>query len=288
MINVLITGANGQLGLSIKALQSKIPDTHFTFTDIEELDITKLSELENFFSKQKFDFLINCAAYTAVDKAEVEKDKAWQINVQAVEFLANMSVKHNFRIIHISTDYVFNGQHFRPYTEEDSPNPESMYATTKHEAEKRLMELCNTAFILRTSWLYSEYGNNFLKTILRLANEKDELRIITDQVGTPTYAGDLAKAIITVITNYPEPKKTEIYHYSNLGIASWYDFAVEIICLAGLDCKVIPIRTEEYPLPAKRPFYSVLDKRKFTDTFEINIPHWKQSLKTCITNLNDF
>jgi dTDP-4-dehydrorhamnose reductase len=288
MINILITGANGQLGLSIKALQAKYPDLSFIFTDIEELDITNPSELEKFFSKQKFDFLINCAAYTAVDKAEVEKDKAWQINVQAVEFLANMSVKHHFRIIHISTDYVFSGQHFRPYTEEEFPNPASVYATTKYEAEKRLMELSNTAIILRTSWLYSEYGNNFVKTILKLAKERNELRIITDQIGSPTYAGDLVTALMNIVTNYPKSNSTEIYHFSNQGIASWYDFAVEIICMAGLDCSVIPIRTEEYPLPAKRPFYSVLDKRKFSDTFETNIPHWKLGLKTCITNLNEF
>jgi len=284
-MNVLVTGANGQLGSSLKNLHKDFPKIDFVFTDIEELNITSEIQLEEFFNHQKFDYLVNCAAYTAVDKAEEDQDTARLLNFHAVKLLAEFSKKHNFKIIQVSTDYIFGGKNFRPYTEEAIPEPESVYASTKYDAEKILAELSDNAIILRTSWLYSEYGNNFLKTIIKLATDRNELKIIADQIGTPTYAGDLASAIMTVITNYPENNKTEVYHFSNQGIASWYDFAFEIISQTKLDCNVLPIKTEEYPLPAKRPFYSVMDKRKFTDTFGIAIPHWKQSLKTCILNL---
>jgi len=284
-MKVLVTGANGQLGTSLKNRQKNFSKIDFVFTDVDELDITNEEELEAFFHHQDFDYLVNCAAYTAVDKAEEDQENAMRLNVHAVKLLARFSKKNNFKIIHISTDYIFGGKNFRPYTEEAIPEPESIYASTKYDAEKILAEFSNNAIILRTSWLYSEYGNNFVKTIIKLANEREELRIIADQIGTPTYAGDLASAIMTVINNYPKTQKTEVYHFSNQGIASWYDFAVEIVSLSRLDCNVKPIRTEEYPLPAIRPFYSVMDKRKFTDTFNIEIPHWKESLKTCISNL---
>ncbi len=284
-MNVLITGANGQLGTSLKNLQKDFPKIDFVYTDVDDLDITNKEELKKFLSSQKFDYLVNCAAYTAVDKAEEDQENARLLNVKAVELLAGFSKKYNFKIIHISTDYIFGCKNFRPYTEEAIPSPQSVYAATKYDAEKILTELSDNAVILRTSWLYSEYGNNFAKTILKLAKDRDELRIIADQIGTPTYAGDLASAILTVITNYPKTQKTEVYHFSNQGIASWYDFAVEIVSLSGLKCKITPIRTEEYPLPAKRPFYSVMDKRKYTRAFTAKIPHWKQSLKSCITNL---
>jgi len=280
---ILITGGNGQLGYSIKKLQSAFPELEFIFTDVDDLDITNKKILDAYFSEASFDFVVNCAAYTAVDKAEVDKENAFKVNVTAVQNLVTLSNKFDFRLIHISTDYVFDGKHFRPYTEEDLPNPSGVYGSTKFEAEQKIAEISNNAVILRTSWLYSEFGNNFCKTILRMASERDELRIIADQIGTPTYATDLAEAILTVINNYPESGKTELFHYSNQGIASWYDFALEIVSIAKLNCKVTPIRTEEYPLPAPRPFYSVMDRRKFTDTFTTEIPHWKESLKTCIS-----
>jgi dTDP-4-dehydrorhamnose reductase len=207
------------------------------------------------------------------------------VNVKASQLLAEFSQKFTYKLIHISTDYIFNGKHYRPYTEDAIPEPQGVYATTKYEAEQSIQNICSDALILRTSWLYSEFGNNFCKKILKLASERDELRIIADQIGTPTYATDLAEAIITVIRNYPEFDKTEIFHFSNQGIASWYDFAKEIVSLANMECKVTPIRTEEYPLPAPRPFYSVMDKRKYTDTFHCEIPYWKDSLKECISLL---
>lgn len=284
-MKVIITGANGQLGTSIKKFQEEFPEIDFVYTDVDELNITDETKLEEFFSHQDFDYLVNCAAYTAVDKAEEDEENARLLNVKAVELLAKSSKKYNFKIIHISTDYVFGGKHFRPYTEEAIPEPESVYAATKYNAEKILTELSDDAIILRTSWLYSEYGNNFVKTILKLAKDRNELKIIADQIGTPTYAGDLASAVMTVIMNYPKNNKTEVYHYSNQGIASWYDFAFEIISQAKLKCNILPIKTEQYPLPAKRPFYSVMDKQKFTETFNVKIPHWKQSLKSCILNL---
>lgn len=284
-MNVLVTGANGQLGNCLKNFKKDFPKIDFVFTDVDELDITNEKELEAFFNKQEYDYLVNCAAYTSVDKAEEDKENAKLLNVHAVKLLAGFSKKFNFKIIHISTDYVFGGKHFRPYTEESIPEPESVYASTKYDAEKILAQISNNSIILRTSWLYSEFGNNFLKTIIKLASNRDELKIIADQIGTPTYAGDLASAIMTVITNYPKNKRTEVYHFSNQGIASWFDFAFEIVSQTKIDCKVLPIKTEEYPLPAKRPFYSVMDKSKFTDTFNVDIPYWKQSLKTCISNL---
>jgi dTDP-4-dehydrorhamnose reductase len=280
---ILVTGANGQLGSSLKKLQHNDPELLFTYTDIDDLDITNLQNLDAYFSKNSFDFVINCAAYTAVDKAEEDRENAFKVNVTAVRNLATLANKFNYRLIHISTDYIFSGRHFRPYTEEDLPKPSGIYANTKFDAEQIIAELSNNAVILRTSWLYSEFGNNFCKTIIRLAKEKEELRIIADQIGTPTFATDLARAILMVINNYPESDKTELFHFSNQGIASWYDFAHEIISLAKLDCRVTPIRTEEYPLPAPRPFYSVMDKRKFIDTFNTEIPHWKESLKECIS-----
>jgi len=284
-MKVLVTGADGQLGCSIRKLENEYPRIKFTYTDIEDLNITNKGELETYFAIHKIDYLINCAAYNAVDKAEEEVDKARLINHTAVVYLAECADVFDFTMIHISTDYVLDGKHFRPYTEEDEPIPPSVYGRTKHAGEQAVLNRCKKGIVLRTSWLYSEYGNNFLKTMMRLADERTELKIIFDQIGTPTYGGDLAKAILELIKR--KYSRKSLFHFSNEGVASWYDFAEEIILLSGKKCTLLPILTEEYPLPAKRPFYSLMSKRKFTVTFNYKIPHWKESVKYCLKNMNE-
>lgn len=284
-MNVLVTGANGQLGLSIKAQSQHFQEQKIIYTDVEELDITARDQLHDFFKLNKPDYVINCAAYTAVDKAEEEMALARSLNIEAPRLLAECAREFGFTLIHISTDYVFNGQKSTPYTEKDNPDPLSAYGFTKYEGEKAVQNSCETGIVIRTSWLYSEYGNNFVKTIHKLAGEHDQLSIIDDQVGTPTYAGDLAKAILTLIQQ--ECREQEIFHFSNEGVASWYDFSHEIIELSKLPCKVIPISTHEYPLPAIRPNFSLMSKRKFTSRFKYRIPHWTESLKVCLQNLKE-
>lgn len=282
-MNILITGANGQLGNSIRDIRAQYPGFRFDFTDVEDLDITRGRDLDDYFAANPVDYVVNCAAYTAVDKAEEEVETATLINETAVMNLAQCAEKFDFTLIHISTDYVFSGSHHRPYTENDRPDPKSVYSHTKHAGEFAVINYCSKGIVLRTSWLYSEYGNNFVKTIRRLASERDEIRIIYDQVGTPTYAGDLAMAILEIIRNNYREKG--IFHFSNEGVASWYDLAVATVQLSNLQCRVVPIRTEEYPLPARRPYYSLMSKQKFRDTFEYEIPHWRDSLEICIRNL---
>ncbi len=281
-MNVLVTGANGQLGWSIRAIARDYPDLVIDYTDVEELDITNVSALQAYFTGRAIDYVVNCAAYTAVDKAEEEVEKATLINATAVKNLAHCADQFGFVLIHISTDYVFNGRHYRPYTEEDQPDPLSVYSRTKYEGEVAASH-CQKSIILRTSWLYSEYGNNFLKTILRLASEREEIGIIDDQVGTPTYAGDLARAILAMIRQKYDQKS--VFHYSNEGAASWYDFGMEIVRTSGLPCHVKPIPTEAYPLPAARPFYSLMSKRKFRETFDLEVPHWRVGLLRCLKNM---
>ncbi|MDX9881842.1 MAG: dTDP-4-dehydrorhamnose reductase [Prolixibacteraceae bacterium] len=281
MFKLLITGANGQLGSEIKKVSGQFPELEFLFTDVAELDITNPEKVAAFFSENKPAFLINCAAYTAVDKAEADEETARLINATAVSILAEQSAKVNCRMIHISTDYVFDGKASQPYTEDAPVNPQSAYGRTKLEGEQLCMKNNPQSIIIRTAWLYSAFGNNFVKTMLRLGRERDELRIVADQIGNPTNAADLAHAILTIISSVvagQKPFETGIYHYSNEGIASWYDFTVAIIKHAGLSCKVIPITTDEYPLPAPRPAYSVMDKSKIKRIFGIEIPHWKESL----------
>lgn len=284
-MNVLVTGASGQLGQSIKNLEKGYPDIQMLYTDVEELDITNKSDLSLYFEKNPIDYLINCAAYTAVDKAEEDTEDAFLLNATAVSNLVDCSNKYGFALIHISTDYVFSGEKSTPYMEEDTPLPGSVYGQSKLQGEKMIMDHCSKGIILRTSWLYSEYGNNFLKSMISLARERAELNIIFDQIGTPTYAGELAKAILELITvNFNDPA---IFHLSNEGVASWFDFSNEIITLCDIKCKIRPIFTHEYPLPAKRPHYSLMSKRKFTSTFNYTIPHWKESLKLCLRNLKE-
>jgi dTDP-4-dehydrorhamnose reductase len=285
-MKILVTGGNGQLGSSLKRRSGNFPQLDLYFTDIEDLDITSPEQVKNIVYGNEFTHLINCAAFTAVDKAEKEPEKARLINVTAVKNLADISHKQNIKLIHISTDYVFGGSQNRPYTESDVPNPKNMYGSTKFEGERAALENCNQSVVIRTSWLYSEYGSNFLKTILRLKDDRTQVKVVCDQIGTPTYAGDLAEAILNVVAGDKPFLKPEIYHYSNEGVASWYDFAEEIIALTGSECEILPITTDQYPLPAYRPFYSVLLKAKFKHDFGLPIPHWKKSLKKCLTNIS--
>lgn len=286
-MKVLVTGSNGQLGLSIKDQTGSFPSFHFIYTDVDELDITSMESLNIFFKKNKIDALINCAGYTAVDKAEAEKEKAFLINALAVKNLVIASNEFGFFLVHISTDYVFDGTKATPYIETDIPNPQSIYGHSKFEGENEITRHAKKAVILRTSWLYSEYGNNFVKTIQRLAKERPEIRVVSDQIGTPTYAGDLAEVILKFLTHKTGAPGVKIYHYSNEGIASWFDFAKAIVEFGQYDCRVKPIATEEYPLPAKRPSYSVLSKANMEKDFQLIIPDWKDSLKKCIDKMKE-
>jgi len=305
-INILVTGSNGQLGSEIKNLTQNlafnIQNFNFYFTDKNNLDITNRLKIEEFIIKNKIDIIINCAAYTAVDKAQTEEELANTINNLAVKYLAKISKERDIALIHISTDYVFDGKNYKPYIEADPTNPQSIYGKTKLAGEKAILSIDPpNSLIIRTSWLYSEFGNNFVKTILRLGKEKDSLKVVYDQIGTPTYAKDLAKVILQIIQNSKlvrvkqqlrtkEDKiqnSTQIYHYSNEGVCSWFDFAKEIIKMANIKCKVKPIQTKEYPTPADRPHYSLLNKAKIKNDFGIDIPYWKDSLYQCLVKLGE-
>ena len=272
MKNILITGANGQLGTELGAL---LPDA--IKTDRDELDITNANAVNDFVRKNKIDAIVNCAAYTAVDRAEDDVQMAEKINVIGPRNLAMSGTK----IIHISTDYVFDGTAHRPYSALDLPNPVSVYGKTKLLGEFAVRHYARVYAIIRTAWLYSPYGNNFVKTMLRLGNEKSEIGVVADQIGTPTYSADLARAIVTVLPKL-NAENSGIYHYTNNGVCSWYDFATEIMTMAGLKCNVNPIATEQYPTRATRPAYSVLDKSKIKNTFDVDIPHWRASLAKCL------
>lgn len=285
MVNILVTGSNGQLGNEIKAISQNYPDYNFIFTDINELDITEYQDINNFFSKNKIDFVINCAAYTAVDKAEEDTDNARYINVNAVKYLSQISRKNNCFLIHISTDYVFDGKNYKPYSENDPICPNSAYGKTKAEGEAEVKTHTDKAIIIRTSWLYSSFGHNFVKTIIKYGKERGKLNVVFDQVGSPTYAADLAESILYIIPYLKAKNNIDIYHYSNEGVCSWYDFAKEIIELTNISCDINPIETKDYPLPAPRPHFSVLDKSKIKKEFQIKIPHWKDSLKKCINKI---
>ena len=271
----LITGANGQLGTELSKL---LPDA--IRTDVDELDITRAHDVDNFVKKYHIDTVINCAAYTAVDKAESNENLAEKINVVGPRNLAHAAQ----RVIHISTDYVFDGTGYRPYTPDDKTNPISVYGKTKLDGEMAVLYNARIPIIIRTAWLYSPYGNNFVKTMRKLGTEKESINVVADQIGSPTYAGDLADAIVKILPQMNK-KNRGIYHFTNMGVCSWYDFATETMELSGLKCVVNPISSAEYPTPAKRPFYSVLDKSKIKNTFGLEIAHWKQSLKKCIEQL---
>jgi len=281
MTNILVTGVNGQLGSEIRELSSDYK-YKFYFTDRKTLDITNQNDIRKYIIENNINCIINCAAYTAVDKAEDEKELSNDINHLAVKNLAILSNEFGIKLIHISTDYVFDGENFKPYTEDDITNPNGIYGQTKLDGENAMIEYnLKNSIIIRTSWVYSSFGNNFVKTMLRLGKERDELGVIFDQVGTPTYARDLAKTILDILPNIKNDK-TEIYNYSNKGVLSWYDFAKEIMRMAKLDCIINPIETKDYPTPAKRPHYSLLNKSKIKQEFHITIPYWKDSLDECL------
>lgn len=284
MNTILVTGANGQLGNEIKQIASKYSDFNFIFTDVENLDITKLSDIQEFYRNNSFNFLINCAAYTNVDKAESDEANAFNINANAVKNLAEISKQYKLPLIHISTDYVFDGESKIAYKEDDETNPKSVYGKTKLKGEEYAKKAFKY-FIIRTSWLYSSFGNNFVKTMLRLGKEKEEINVVADQTGSPTYAGDLAVAILEIASreiNNTEDKRSGIYHFSNEEFCTWYEFAGEIMNIAKLHCKVNPVTSDEYPTKTKRPKYSLLDKTKIKETFNVEIPFWKDSLEKCL------
>lgn len=287
-MKILVTGAYGQLGNELNCLTSEYPEWQFIFTDIDSLDITNEESVNIFFVKNELDFVINCAAYTAVDKAENDAGTAEKVNAEASRILGKCSKNKGAKLIHVSTDYVFDGSSSKPYVETDNVNPQSIYGKTKLLGEQLCINENPETVIIRTSWLYSTFGNNFVKTMLRLAGERGKLNIVFDQVGTPTYAADLAKAILTIIElceNEPKRFIPGVYHYSNEGVASWFDFAKAIFEISEIKCTVSPIRSVEFPTPAKRPEYSVIDKSKIKNTFALNIPYWKDSLKICLERL---
>lgn len=269
---ILVTGANGQLGTE---LQKLLPNA--IFADIDVLDITDLEAVKKFVRDNQIDTIVNCAAYTAVDKAEDDIELAQKINEDGPRNLALSGAK----IVHISTDYVFSGTNYKPYLPEDETNPVSVYGKTKRAGELAVLDNAKVAVVIRTAWLYSIHGNNFVKTMRRLGAEKESLNVVADQIGSPTFAEDLAQAIVTILPQMNETNKG-IYHYTNEGVCSWYDFATEIMSLSGLSCKVNPIPSSAYPTKATRPFYSVLSKEKIKNVFNIEIPHWKESLVKCL------
>ena len=278
---ILVTGANGQLGKELQELVSSHPLFEFVFLSREDMPIDHFELVRNFFNTLKPAFCINCAAYTAVDKAESEKDLAFLINGESVGVLAAICREHDTKFIHVSTDYIFNGEATYPYTENFPTDPINVYGASKLEGEKQAMQLNPDSIIIRTSWVYSSFGRNFVKTMMRLMNEKNEVKVINDQLGSPTYAADLAEIILEIIPDW----KPGIYNYSNEGIISWFDFALAIKEIINSPCEIKPILTVEYPTAAKRPAYSVLDKSKIQETFGVHLNDWKKSLAICIEKI---
>ncbi len=284
MSNILVTGSNGQVGSEIKSLHTNFKNYSFIFTDKEELDICNYSKVREFIAIYDIKIIINCAAYTEVDKAEEQIELADKINHLAVKNFASIAKEKNIKLIHISTDYVFDGTNYIPYIETDTPNPQSVYGATKLAGENSLKEINpSNSIIIRTSWVYSKYGNNFVKTMLRLAKERNELSVVIDQIGSPTYARDLAQTILEIIEKIKN-RKVEIFHYSNLGVCSWYDFARAIFEINDIKLELSSIETSNYPTSAKRPNYSVLNKTKIKNNFNIEIPNWQDSLKEFLLN----
>lgn len=282
-MNILITGCNGQLGNEMQLLEKENPQHQYFNTDVAQLDITNPEAIEEFVSNNAIDIIVNCAAFTAVDKAESSQELCHLLNAKAPEYLAAAVAKRGGYLVQVSTDYVFDGTNHTPYTEDEATCPNSVYGSTKLEGEKLAMAACANTMIIRTAWLYSTFGNNFVKTMIRLGQEKPELGVIFDQIGTPTYAGDLAAAIMAAINHGIVPG---IYHFSNEGVISWYDFTKAIHRIAGItSCHVKPLHTAEYPTPAARPHYSVLDKTKIKQTYGIEIPYWEESLEKCVAKL---
>ncbi|SMO87827.1 dTDP-4-dehydrorhamnose reductase [Saccharicrinis carchari] len=286
-MNILVTGANGQLGSELRALSDQSSHS-FIFTDVNELDILNADAIQEFVKNNPIDVIINCAAYTAVDKAEEDVETARALNALAVSNLVSVCEDKNIKLIHISTDYVFDGHNFKPLEEHCPVAPIGVYGKTKREGEEYLLNSKITGAVIRTSWLYSSYGNNFVKSMMRLGREKNELGVIFDQIGTPTYAADLAQTILTICQHPSFGCGSKLIHYSNEGVASWYDFASAIMEIAGIDCCVKPIETKDYPTPAARPYYSVMNKALIKEEFGIEIPYWRDSLRKCIERMKEF
>lgn len=282
-MKILITGCYGQLGSSLRREFDNDADIEAIYTDYDTLDITDPEAVESFLNDHKVDIIINCAAYTAVDKAETEAVAAAALNTAAVGNLGSAAVKSGAKVIHISTDYVFSGQNYRPYEEKDEPYPQGIYGRTKLEGEGRLLSFCRDAIIIRTAWLYSEFGGNFVKKMLELADSRHEINVVSDQIGTPTYAGDLARAIRSIVK--AENWVPGIFHFTDEGVASWYDFSKAVFEIAGRDVRVNPVPTSAYPTAAKRPLYSVLSKNKIKNTYGLQIPYWRDSLRKCLANM---
>jgi len=290
MKNILVTGANGQVGSELKALASHYSDFSFDFVDKDELDITNEEAVLSYFENKKFDYCLSCAAYTAVDKAEEEKNMAMLVNTVGAKNLAFAAEKTGGRLIHLSTDYVYHNNQNTPFVETDETNPQGVYAESKLAGDRTVLNINSKNLVIRTSWVYSTFGNNFVKTMLRLGTDRDKLTVIFDQIGTPTYAYDLAKAMLNILVKIENNSvSTEdiggIYHYSNEGVTSWYDFATAIFRIENIDCKVTPIETKDYPTAAKRPHFSLLNKAKIKKEFDLEIPHWEASLAECLKAL---
>jgi len=283
-MNILVTGCNGQLGNEIRLIEPRNRQHTFFNTDVDELDITDAHAVESFVDNHSIDGIINCAAYTAVDKAESNRQLCTLLNAEAPAYLAAAIEKRGGWLIQISTDYVFDGTNHTPYTEDETTCPDSVYGTTKLAGEKAAAAACRRTMVIRTAWLYSTFGNNFVKTMIRLGKEKNELNVVFDQIGTPTYARDLATAVMAAVNTGIVPG---VFHFTDEGVTSWYDFTKTIHRIAGIEtCRVRPVHTSEYPTAARRPHYSVLDKTKIKNTYNIEIPYWEDSLAECISKLN--
>ena len=289
---ILVTGSNGQLGMELQVLAPNYTSFDFVFLSKEDLPLQNFELARNTFSIHQPQYLINCAAYTAVDRAESEKELAFHVNAEAVGVLAAICKEHECRFIHVSTDYVFDGSATEPYKENAATNPQGVYGASKLEGERQAMKMNDSTIIIRTSWVYSAFGKNFVKTMLKLMNEREELNVVNDQFGSPTYAADLAEIILKIIqhlqsSNKPAKADAGIYHFSNNGVISWFDFAVAIKELSGKSCKINPITTAQYPTAAKRPTYSVLDNTRILQTFGVNPKDWKESLRDCLKIINE-
>jgi dTDP-4-dehydrorhamnose reductase len=283
MTTILITGSRGQLGNEMQQAAVQYPEFKFIYTDIDELDICDKTALDNFVKANGIDVIVNCAAYTAVDKAEDDVELCYKINSEAVRNIGEVAAGNNVKVVHVSTDYVFDGTNYMPYSEDQTVCPATVYGKSKLAGEEALLAVCPQSVILRTAWLYSSFGNNFVKTMMKLGSERDALTVIFDQVGTPTYAADLADAILKLLSC--EVFVPGIYHFSDEGVCSWYDFTKTIHRIAGITCNVKPIETKDYPAKTPRPHYSVLNKAKIKSTYGIDIPHWEESLVKCIALL---
>lgn len=281
-MTILVTGSKGQLGNELQVLSKNYSQHNWIFNDVDELNIADSTAVKNFFTENKIDVCINAAAYTAVDKAETEKEICFLVNETAVKNLAIVCEENSALFFHVSTDFIFDGKKSSPYLEDDKPNPLGVYGASKLAGEKAALENCKRTILIRTSWVYSSFGKNFVKTMLQLAETKPSLGIVFDQMGTPTYAADLAQVIISIMKKNPTEKQFGVYHFSNEGAISWFDFAKSIFEIRGIKIPVSPIETWQYPTPATRPFYSVLNKKKIKDTFGIEIPYWKNSLEDCM------